>query len=226
VAVLIPLILSAITMVAVIAANADPSAFWHNVLTTFSRNTGKPWNISLSAMAGYLHAPHAVGDLARLLVVVASLLACWRIWRQPRERGGVQAVLLTTPLFAIEILCFSFSWGYYCLLLFPIGFVSLRRDRLADWVVRVGVFLAMAPPILANTVSTGYPGRYYQYTSDHISGLGILLNGTLAFGVLLSLAGTLLYAFADELPAVFHREFKPGKRQAAATLALSPDPSR
>ena len=69
----------------------------------------------------------------------------------------------------------------------------------------------MAPPILANTIPSGYPDRYYQYTSDHISGLGIALNGVLALGVLTALAGTLLYAFADELPPVFHREFRQRK---------------
>ena len=223
VAVLIPLVLSAIALLAVVAASADPSAFWHNVLNTFSRNAGKPWNISLSAMAGYLHASHAVGDLARLLVVVVSLVACWRIWRHPREDGGVQAVLLTAPLLVIEILCFSFSWGYYCLLLLPLGFVSLRGNRIADWVVRVGVFLAMAPPILANTIPSGYPDRYYQYTSDHISGLGIALNGILALGVLIALAGTLLYAFADELPPAFQKDLGGGRPRTTTTSALTPD---
>ena len=136
VAVLIPAVLSAITLVIVVAVNADPSKFWHNVTSTFSDDTGKPWNMSLGAMAGYIHAPNAVGDVVRVIVTAICLIVCWRLWKRPRDEGGVQAVLLTAPLFVIVVLSFSFSWGYYCLLLLPLGFVSLRRDRSSDWVVR------------------------------------------------------------------------------------------
>ena len=191
VAVLIPAVLSAVTLLIVVGLSADPSKFWHEVTSTFSADTGKPWNMSLSAMAAYLHLPAAAGDVVRLLVVVACLVACWRIWSRPRTAGGEQAVWLTAPLFVILVLCFSFSWGYYCLLFVPMGFVALRRDRLSDWVVRVGVFLALAPPLLVYSVP-GYPDRYYNEFTDHIFKLGIALNGASVVGVLLVLAGVLL----------------------------------
>lgn len=198
VAVLIPAALSAATLLIVVAVSANPSRFWHEVTNTFSADTGKPWNMSLSAMAVYLHVPAAAGDVVRLVVVVACLIACWRIWRRPPATGGEQAVWLTAPLFVILILCFSFSWGYYCLLLLPVGFAALRRDRISDWVVRFGVFLALAPPLLVYSVP-GYPDRYYNEFSDHIFKLGIALNGASVVGVLAVLAGILLYAFDDEL---------------------------
>ena len=216
VAVLIPAVLSAITLLIVVGVDADPSKFWHNVTSTFSNDTGKPWNMSLGAMAGYLHASDAVGDVVRVIVVALCLLACWRLWRHPRDERGVQAVLLTAPLFVIVVLCFSFSWGYYCLLLLPLGFVSLQQDRLADWVVRLGVFLAVAAPILVYSIP-GYPGRYYDDATSHIFGLGILLNGVSAIGVLIALAGILLYAFADELPPTFQSASGSGRPRTAAS---------
>jgi len=218
VAVLIPAVLSAITLVIVVAVNADPSKFWHNVTSTFSDDTGKPWNMSLGAMAGYLHAPAAVGDVVRVIVTAICLMVCWRLWKRPRDEGGVQAALLTAPLFVIVVLSFSFSWGYYCLLLLPLGFVSLQRDRLSNWVVRVGVFLAVAPPLLVYSIP-GYPQRYYLEAPDHIFGLGILLNGASAVGVLIALAGIVLYAFGDDDPEAF----RPGLESARPRAAAAPD---
>jgi len=203
VAVLIPVVLSAITMVIVVAVNADPSGFVHEVEHTFSANNGRPWNTSLSAMAGYLHAPSALAAAARALVVVVSLLACWRIWKRPQPHAGDQAVWLTAPLFAILILCFSFAWGYYALLLLPLGFVALEQDRAADWVVRVGVFLALAPPLLVYTLP-GYPDSYFQdgFSGTGIFGLGILINGATVVGILVALAGTVVHSYqADRLPS-------------------------
>ncbi len=194
VAVVIPAVLSGITLLIVVALNADPSKFWHEVTSTFSTDGGRPWNISLSAMARYLHLTAGVGDVLRVLVVVICLAACWRLGTRPRAGGGVQAVWLTAPLFVILILCFSFSWGYYCLLLVPLGFVSLCQDRITDWVVRLGVFLALAPPLLVYSVP-GYPDRYYNESIDHIFGLGILLNGVSVIGVLIALGGIVLHAF-------------------------------
>jgi arabinofuranan 3-O-arabinosyltransferase len=217
IAVLIPLVLSAITMLIVVAVNANPSKFWNEVTSTFSQNTGKPWNMSLSAMAGYLHASDAVGDLARAIVLVACLITCWRLWRHPRHEGATQAVWLTAPLFVVVILCFSFSWGYYCLLLLPLGFVSLQRDHVADWTARLGVFLALAPPILVYSIP-GYAGRYYTYTSatvHHIFALGILLNAVCVIGVLIALVACMFEAFADELPATFQSEL--GSRGSKTT---------
>ena len=100
-------------------------------------------------------------DLALVIVVAAALIACRRIWTNPRGDAGEQAVWLTAPLFAIVILCTSFSWGYYCLLLVPLGFVSLRQDRVADWAVRLGVFLALAP----RCSSTHYPATRTAITT-------------------------------------------------------------
>jgi len=194
VAVLIPVVLSAITLLLVVAVNADPSRFVHEVTNTFSADTGRPWNISLGAMAGYLHVSNALGDVARAIVVVVSLFACWRVWKAPRSDAGEQAVWLTAPLFVILILCFSFAWGYYCLLLVPLGFVALKRDRAADWVVRVGVFLALAPPLLVYTIP-GYPNSYYNEVTNKIHHAGILLNGVSVVGVLLALLGTLMHAY-------------------------------
>lgn len=193
VAVIIPVVLSAITIVMVIAMNANPSGFFHEVAHTFSADYAKPWNISLSAMAGYLHVPGGIAAVVRALVIVASLFACWRIWKNPGRRAGEQAVWLTAPLFAILILCFSFAWAYYGLLLLPLGFVALRKDGVADWVVRAGVFLALAPPLLVYTLP-GYPGSYYPANGNGIFGLGILINGASAIGVLVVLAGTLVHA--------------------------------
>jgi arabinofuranan 3-O-arabinosyltransferase len=215
VAVLIPTVLSAITMVIVVAVNADPSKFWHNVTSTFSDDTGQPWNMSLSAMVGYIHAPDAVGDVLRVIVTAVCLIACWSLWRRPRDKGGVQAVLLTAPLFVIVVLSFSFAWGYYCLLLLPLGFVSLQRDRLSDWVVRIGVFLAVAPPLLVYSIP-GYPERYYLDSPEHIFGLGILLNGASAIGVLIALAGIVLYARADQDPGAFTSGLGSGRPRTAA----------
>jgi arabinofuranan 3-O-arabinosyltransferase len=210
VAVLIPAALSALTLLIVVGVNADPSKFWNEVTGTFSADTGKPWNISLTAMAGYLHAPAGVGTVAVVIVLAASLIACWRLWANPRGDAGEQAVWLTAPLFVIVILCTSFSWGYYCLLLVPLGFVSLRQDRIADWAVRLGVFLALAPPLLVYSLP-GYPDRYYQEGADRIFGLGILLNGVSVIGVLIALGGCLMFAFADELPSRLQADFRPGR---------------
>ena len=206
VAVLIPAALSALTLLIVVGVGADPSKFWNEVTGTFSADTGKPWNISLTAMAGYLHAPAAARDLALVIVVAAALIACRRIWTNPRGDAGEQAVWLTAPLFAIVILCTSFSWGYYCLLLVPLGFVSLRQDRVADWAVRLGVFLALAPPLLVYSLP-GYPDRYYNEVTDHIFGLGILLNGASVIGVLIALGGCLMYAYTDEPPSKLQAHF-------------------
>jgi arabinofuranan 3-O-arabinosyltransferase len=216
VAVLIPAVLSAITLLIVVAVNADPSKFWHNVTSTFSDDTGKPWNMSLGAMAGYIHAPNAVGDVIRVIVTVVCLIVCWRLWTRPRDEGGLQAVLVTAPLFVIVVLSFSFSWGYYCLLLLPLGFVSLQRDRLSDWVVRIGVFLAVAAPLLVYSIP-GYPDRYYLEDPNRIFGLGILLNGASAVGVLIALAGMILYAFADEDAGAFKSQLGSGTPRTAAT---------
>jgi len=194
VAVLIPVVLSAITMLIVVAVNADPSGFIHEVKYTFSSNSAKPWNISISAMAGYLHAPDGVSLVVRLLVVAVGLFATWRIWKRPQSGAGEQAVWVTAPLFVILILCFSFSWGYYALLLLPLGFVALRQDRATDWTVRIGVFLAVAPPILVYTLP-GYPNSYYQESVNRILGLGILLNGASVIGILIVLGGTVLHAY-------------------------------
>ena len=145
---------------------------------------------------GALHPrAHAVGAVLRVLVAAASLFACWQIWKRPRREAGEQAIWLTAPLFVILILCFSFAWAYYSVLLLPLAFVSLRQDRAADWLVRVGVFLALAPPILVYTLP-GYPGIYYQngYVPTGIFGLGILIDGASVIGLLVVLAGTLLHA--------------------------------
>ena len=166
------------------------------VRDTFSADNGRPWNISLSAMASYLHASSAVGDLARVLVVVAALVITWKIWSRPQSEPGTHAIWLTAPLFVILILCFSFAWGYYTLLLLPLGFAALTDDRLSSWVTRIGVVLAIIPPILVYTVP-GYPERYYNETIDTIFHLGIVLNGASVVGVLLALAGTALYAWQD-----------------------------
>jgi arabinofuranan 3-O-arabinosyltransferase len=220
VAVLIPAVLSAITLVIVVAVNADPSKFWHNVTSTFSDDTGKPWNMSLGAMTGYLHAPDAVGDVLRIIVTAICLIVCWRLWKRPQAEGAVQAVLLTAPLFVIVVLSFSFSWGYYCLLLLPLGFVSLQRDRLSDWVVRLGVFVAVAPPLLVYSVP-GYPGRYYLETPPyHIFGLGIVLNGASVVGVLIALAGIAICAFSDEGPGTFSSQLGSKRPRTAATSDL------
>lgn len=221
VAVLIPVVLSGLTLLIVVGDSADPSKFWHEVTGTFSADTGKPWNISLTAMAGYLHAPSAVGIVAAVIVLAASLIASWRIWANPRGDAGEQAVWLTAPLFVIVILCSSFSWGYYCLLLVPLGFVSLRQDRVADWAVRLGVFLALAPPLLVYSLP-GYPDRYYQQATDHIFGLGILLNGVSVVGVLIALGGCLMYAFADELPSKLQADFKPRRTALSPPDRVSP----
>jgi arabinofuranan 3-O-arabinosyltransferase len=214
-ALLIPIVLSGITLLIVIGVNAEPSQLWHEVTNTFSANTGRPWNMSLYAMARYLHAPNAVGDLVRAIVIVVCLITCWRQWRRLQDGGGEQAVWLTAPLFVIVILCFSFSWGYYCLLLLPVGFVSLQQSRIADWVVRVGVFVALAPPILVYSIP-GYPERYYQEATNQIFGLGTLLNGASVIGVLVTLAGCLLNTFGDQLPATFQAELGSGKAPPAA----------
>jgi arabinofuranan 3-O-arabinosyltransferase len=195
VAVLIPVALSAVTMVIVAAVNANASGFIHEVGHTFSSNSGRPWNMSLSAMGGYLHVPNGLTILVRILVIAVSLFACWRIWKRPCKDPGEQAMWLTAPLFVILILCFSFAWGYYALLLVPLGFVSLTRDRIADWAVRIGVFLALAPPILVYTIP-GYPNRYYHEVGNGIFGLGIVLNGATVAGVLIALAGMLLHTYA------------------------------
>ncbi|HXZ61821.1 MAG TPA: glycosyltransferase family 87 protein [Acidimicrobiales bacterium] len=203
VAVLIPVVLSALTMVIVVVVNADPSGFLHEVEHTFSANSGRPWNTSLSAMAGYLHAPDALADVVRTLMVGVSLFTCWRIWKRPVGRAGEQAVWLTAPLFSILILCFSFAWGYYALLLLPLGFVSLRQDRTADWIVRVGVFLALAPPLLVYTLP-GYPDLYFQdgFSGNGILGLGVLINGATVVGVLVALAATVVHSYqGDRLPS-------------------------
>jgi hypothetical protein len=133
----------------------------------------------------------------------------------------VHAVWLTAPLFVIVILGFSFAWGYYCLLLLPLGFVSLQRDRVADWTARIGVLLALAPPILVYSIP-GYPGRYYNPSTFHIFGLGILLNGVSVIGVLIALVATIFYAFADELPATFRSEFGFRKPRTAVAPDLLP----
>jgi arabinofuranan 3-O-arabinosyltransferase len=197
VAVLIPVVLSVIALVVVVAVHADFSGFVHEVEHTFSTNASRPWNTSLSAMAKYLHLPSGLGLLARIAVVVVSLFACWRIWAQTQLRTAEQTVWFSAPLFVILILCFSFAWGYYSLLLLPLGFVALLRDRPADWVVRLGVFLALAPPILVYTIP-GYPSRYYAPNNFTIFHLGILLNGVSVFGVLLTLVGIVLHTYDDD----------------------------
>ncbi len=193
VAVLIPVVLSAITMVIVLAANANPSGFVHEVGHTFSSNTARPWNMSISAMGNYIHAPNAISILLRAIVVIVCLSASWMLWKHPRGSTGEQAIWFSAPLFVILILCFSFAWGYYALLLLPLGFASLQSDRVADWVIRLGVFLALAPPILVYTVP-GYPNSYYHETGNGIFGVGILLNGVTVIGVLVALTGTVLHA--------------------------------
>ena len=105
-----------------------------------------------------------------------------------------QAVWFSAPLFVILILCFSFAWGYYSLLLLPLGFVVLRRDRAVDWVVRLGVFLALAPPILVYTIP-GYPSRYYAPNNFTIFHFGILLNGVSVLGVIITLAGVVMHSY-------------------------------
>jgi len=216
VAILIPVALSALTLLIVVGVSADPSKLWNEVIGTFSSDTAKPWNMSLTAMAGYLHAPTTVGVAAVVIVLAASLIAYWRMWTNPRGDAGEQAVWLTAPLFVIVILCSSFSWGYYCLLLVPLGFVSLRHDRVADWAVRLGVFLALAPPLLVYSLP-GYPDRYYNEATDHIFRLGILLNGASVIGVLIALGGCLLYAFADELPSKLQADFRSTRLERHST---------
>jgi arabinofuranan 3-O-arabinosyltransferase len=193
VAVVIPVVLSVIALVVVVAVNADFSGFVHEVEHTFSTNSSRPWNTSLSAMARYLHLPSGVGLVARIAVVVVSLFVCWRIWSRTHLETAEQAIWFSAPLFVILILCFSFAWGYYSLLLLPLGFVVLRRDRVIDWVVRLGIFLALAPPILVYTIP-GYPSRYYAPNNFTIFHLGILLNGVSVLGVIITLVGTVLYA--------------------------------
>jgi arabinofuranan 3-O-arabinosyltransferase len=200
VAVLIPVVLSIIALVVVVAVNADFSGFVHEVEHTFSTNSSRPWNTSLSAMAKYLHLPSAVGLLARIVVVGVSLFACWRIWSLTHLETAEQAVWFSAPLFVILILCFSFAWGYYSLLLLPLGFVALRRDRTVDWVVRLGIFLALAPPILVYTIP-GYPSRYYAPNNFTIFHLGILLNGASVLGVLITLVGVVLYSYDRDADA-------------------------
>lgn len=200
VAVLIPVVLSVIALVVVVAVNADFSGFVHEVEHTFSTNSSRPWNTSLSAMAKYLHLPSAVGLLARIVVVGVSLFACWRIWSRTHLETAEHAVWFSAPLFVILILCFSFAWGYYSLLLLPLGFVALRRDRTVDWVVRLGIFLALAPPILVYTIP-GYPSRYYAPNNLTIFHLGILLNGASVLGVLITLVGMVLYSYDPDADA-------------------------
>jgi hypothetical protein len=197
VAVLIPIALSVISIVIIAAMNANLSGFVHEVGHTFSGNNSIPWNMTLSAMGKHLHVPEGLSILARVVVVAVSLFASWRIWQRPQRDAGEQAVWVTAPLFVIIILCFSFAWAYYALLLLPLGFISLKRDRLADWLVRVGVFLALAPPILVYTIP-GYPGRYYHATGNGIFHLGILLNGATVVGVLVTLVGIVLHASQSE----------------------------
>jgi len=197
VAVLIPVGLSAIAVVIIAALNANLSGFVHEVGHTFSGNSSIPWNMTLSAMGKHLHVPVGLSILARVLVVAVSLFANFRIWQRPRRDAGEQAVWLTAPLFVIIILCFSFAWAYYALLLVPLGFISLKQDRVADWIIRAGVFLALAPPILVYTIP-GYPGRYYHATGNGIFHLGILLNGATVVGVLLTLIGLVLHASQGE----------------------------
>jgi arabinofuranan 3-O-arabinosyltransferase len=194
VAVLIPVVLSVIALVVVVAANADFSGFVHEVEHTFSTNSSRPWNTSLSAMARYLHLPSGLGLVARIAVVAVSLFACWRIWSRTHLETAEQAVWFSAPLFVILILCFSFAWGYYSLLLLPLGFVVLRRDRPVDWVVRLGIFLALAPPILVYTIP-GYPSRYYAPNNFTIFHLGILLNGASVVGVIITLAGVVMHSY-------------------------------
>ena len=194
VAVLIPVVLSVIALVVVVATNADFSGFVHEVEHTFSTNSSRPWNTSLSAMARYLHLPSGLGLVARIAVVAVSLFACWRIWSRTRLQTAEQAVWFSAPLFVILILCFSFAWGYYSLLLLPLGFVVLRRDRPVDWVIRLGIFLALAPPILVYTIP-GYPSRYYTPNNFTIFHLGILLNGASVVGVIITLAGVLMHSY-------------------------------
>lgn len=63
--------------------------------------------------------------------------------------------------------------------------------------VRLGIFLALAPPILVYTIP-GYPSRYYAPNNFTIFHLGILLNGVSVFGVVVTLVGIVLYAYDDD----------------------------
>jgi hypothetical protein len=53
--------------------------------------------------------------------------------------------------------------------------------------------------------------------TNHIFGLGIVLNGASVIGVLIVLGATLVHAFADDLPATFRTEIAFPKTRTALT---------
>jgi hypothetical protein len=85
-------------------------------------------------------------------------------------------------------LCFTFAWAYYALLLLPLVIVTLPSDRWGTWLVRGGLGMALALPVLVDTVSP-YPGPHAQ---DGVAALGLIvvLVGTVVHGREMAGAGT------------------------------------
>jgi type III secretory pathway component EscT len=73
------------------------------------------------------------------------------------------------------IICFTFSWAYYAVLLLPLVIVTLDRRDIGARMIQIGVALALLFPVLPE--NHGYPSIR---SSDVIAlvGLIVVLVGT------------------------------------------------
>ena len=169
----IPLVLSA----AVLLYSGAASEFVHELTGSFGWNATAPVNVSITAAGRFLSLPEWLVTFVRGGTLVAGLGICHRFWRRPVASPGEQAVWLTAPLTVVLILCFTFAWAYYAMLLIPLVLVTLADEGdLGRRLVQGGVVVSLLFPVLA-VATPGYPG---VHVSDLLCAVGLfaVLLGT------------------------------------------------
>ena len=174
VAVAIPVALSCVALGA-IALNSSPYKFVHDVLHTFTSANSLVVNVSITGIGHILSLPIGVVDVGRVVAGLACVAVCRQRWLRPIGGPGVQAVWFTAPLLVGMVMCFTFAWAYYAVLLLPLVIVSLDRRDVGARAIQIGVALALLFPVLP---------EYHAYpnpdASDVIAlvGLVMVLVGT------------------------------------------------
>ncbi len=191
VSILIPAVLTGVALL-VIAFTGSPSHLFHQVLDTFGSDTATPVNMSLTGVGRILSAPVWLVDTARVVAGLACVGVCRRMWLRASGSPGERAIWLTAPLLVGMIVCFSFAWAYYAVLLIPLVLVSLDKRDPGSRLVQIGVALALLFPFLPD-LTKGYPA---PHPSDVIALCGLLLV----------LVGTGLVTFSDRQEPPVHSE--------------------
>jgi len=163
----IPAVLTSI----VVAFSGNLANFIHEVFNTFGANNIAVVNMSLSGIGTIFGAPVALVIVLRIVVAVAGAWIAWTIMKRPEGGHGEQAIWFTAPLYVALCVCFTFSWAYYAVLLLPLLFVTLGRSDGAARLVRGGMVMALAFPLLPDA-TRGYPA---PHPSDIIALAGFLL---------------------------------------------------